>query len=103
MMNMLKVELFTKGKKTYFDNEEGWDLNFKTYDELVQSYKNQNVLPEKVYLEAIQNTNLLADMVEKFEIDKSHKYPEFSKTPREDIYKIINKEINDRKINVTKK
>lgn len=90
-----------KAKKTYFDNEEGWDLNFKTYDELVQSYKNQNVLPEKVYLEAIQNTNLLADMVEEFEIDKSYKYPEFSKTPREDIYKIINKEINDRKINVT--
>lgn len=67
--------ILQKAKNIYFDNEEGWDLTFKTYDELVECYKQQSSLPIAVVLDAIQNTNVLADMIEPFTLDTSHKYP----------------------------
>ena len=57
-------------KNIFFDGEDNWDLKFKTYDELVRSFEIQRSLPEDVYLEAIENTNVMADMVEPFMIDQ---------------------------------
>lgn len=65
-----------KSKKIYFENEEGWDLSFKTYDELIELYKKQNSIPMEDIYEALQNTNRLVDMVEEFELDRSYKYPQ---------------------------
>lgn len=62
-------------KNIHFDGEDSWDLTFHDYDSLVDAYRKQNVLDESVYLDAIENTNLLANMVEEFELDKSTKYP----------------------------
>jgi DNA polymerase-3 subunit alpha len=42
---------------------------------LVEAYRKQNALPEEVYLEAINNTNVMADSVEPFKLDYSKKYP----------------------------
>lgn len=67
--------ILQKSKNIYFDNEDGWDLSFKTYDELISAYEKQGVLPIDVVKEAINNTNVMADMVEEFELDKSYKYP----------------------------
>lgn len=71
------------GKNIHFDGEDMWDLRFKTYDELQTSYAAQKALPKDIYLEAIENTNLLADMVESFEIDCGTKYPDIYDNPRE--------------------
>lgn len=68
-------DILQKAKKIRFDNEEGWDLTFKSYNELVESYKQQNSLPMFVVLEAIENTNRIADMIEEFSMDRSYKYP----------------------------
>lgn len=65
-----------RAKNTFFPSEDGWDLTFKSYDELVSSYISQNSIPLEAALEAIKNTNLIADMVEPFEVDTSPKYPE---------------------------
>jgi len=62
-------------KNIHFSDEDNWDLTFKTYDQLVAAYSEQNAIPEKVYLDAIENTNILADQIESFNIDKSTKYP----------------------------
>ena len=67
--------ILQKSKKVHFDGEENFDLTFKTYDELVEAYRKQDALPEYAYLEAIKNTNVMADMVEPFEIDHNPKYP----------------------------
>ena len=67
--------ILQKSKNIHFDNEDGWDLTFKTYEELVAYYKMQNAIPMEEVLKAINNTNVLADMVEEFEVDKSYKYP----------------------------
>ena len=67
--------LMQKSKGVFFENESDWDLVFKTLDELIDAYQKQGSLPIDVVYEAINNTNALADMVEPFELDRSHKYP----------------------------
>lgn len=67
--------ILQRAKNTYFSDEEGWDLTFKTYDELVESYKIQNSIPMEYVLDAINNTNVLEEMIEPFEIDTQPKYP----------------------------
>ena len=67
--------ILQKSKNVRFDNEDGWDLTFKSYEELVKAYEEQNSLPKDVYIQAIENTNVMADMIETFELDYSHKYP----------------------------
>ena len=67
--------ILQKGKGVFFSDEETWDLTFKTYEELVEAYKEQNSLPEEVYLDVINNTNIMADSIEEFKLDYSKKYP----------------------------
>lgn len=76
-LNKYKAEcrsILQKAKHITFTNEDEFDLTYKSYDELVQMFKAQNSLPEEVYLEAIENTNRMADSVEEFVLDKSFKY-----------------------------
>lgn len=68
-------------KNIRFDDEEGWDLTFKSYDELCAAYEKQGSLPRDIYLEAIENTNRIADMVETFEVDRQTKYPHIYDNP----------------------
>lgn len=70
-------------KNIMFDGEERWDLKFKTYDELVSAYRKQGSLQEAVYMQAIENTNVMADMVESFELDRGTKYPHIYENPDE--------------------
>lgn len=72
-----------QSKNIFFDGEDGWDLRFKTYDELVEAFRLQGVLDESVYMEAIENTNVLADMIEAFDIDCGTKYPKIYSDPEQ--------------------
>lgn len=69
---MLAKDITFKDGET---DESGFDLTYKTYDELVEMFQRQNALPEYAYIEALENTNKLYDMVEDFELDTSIKYP----------------------------
>lgn len=81
--------ILQKSKGIHFDGEDMWDLKFKTYDELIRAYEIQNSLPSNVYMEAIDNTNVLADMIEPFSLDKGTKYPHIYKNPEETFYKKV--------------
>lgn len=70
-------------KDTHFDDEDQWDLKFKTLDQLIRSFEYQGALDEDVYLQAIENTNRIADMVEPFVLDRNTKYPHIYKDPEE--------------------
>ena len=61
-------------KNIDFENEDTFDLTYKSYDELVAMFEAQG-MEKYIYLEAIENTNRMADSVENFELDKSFKYP----------------------------
>lgn len=86
-------------KNIHFAEEDGWDLTFKTYDELCECYKQQNALPEEVYLEAIENTNKMADMVEAYKITNEYKYPHLWEDPIKEFKARINAGYRKRGIN----
>ena len=73
--------ILQKSKGVFFTDEESWDLTFKSYDELVTAYEKQGSLSMEVVKEAINNTNVLADMIEEFEIDRTYKYPHLWENP----------------------
>lgn len=67
--------ILQKAKDIYFEGEDNFHLEFLTYEELVELCKQQNAIPLSAYLEAIANTNKIADMIEEFSLDYSYKYP----------------------------
>lgn len=67
--------ILQKAKNIHFDGEDRFHLEMMSYDELVQLCRMQDALPMNVYLDAIEMTNTVADMVEPFELDYSYKYP----------------------------
>ena len=67
--------ILQKSKRIQYTDEDKFDLTYKSYDELVDLFKKQASLPIDIILNAIENTNVMADSVEDFELDTSFKYP----------------------------
>lgn len=76
--------ILLKRKGQSYGNEDTLNLNWRTYDELVEEFHSQGALPEQFIMQAIDNTNVLADSVEDFTIDTSIKYPILYGSPEED-------------------
>ena len=98
-INKYKAEcrsILQKAKHIEFTNEDEFDLTYKSYDELVDMFRQQNSLPEEVYLKAIENTNVMAASVEDFELDKSFKYPKLYEDEEKVFKQRINKMYQDK-------
>jgi len=99
-LNKYKAEcrsILQKAKKIKYSDEDLYDLTYKSYDELVTAFKNQNALPKEVYLQAIDNTNIMADSVKDFVLDTSFKYPKIYDN-EEEIFDQRLKEFYDYKV-----
>lgn len=83
--------ILQKAKKIAYADEDKFDLTYKSYDELVEMFRNQASLPMDVVLDAIENTNKMADSVEDFELDTAFKYPVLYDNEEE----VFKKRIND--------
>ncbi len=68
-------KILQKSKNIHFDGEDNFYLQMLSYDQLVRLCQVQNALPMEVYLNAIEMTNTVANMVEPFDLDYSYKYP----------------------------
>lgn len=86
-------KILQKSRRVFFENEDNFDMTFKDYQSLVESYHKQNSLPESVVLEAIDNTIVLENMIESFELDLTPKYPQLYENPskvfRDKVYQAI--------------
>ena len=77
-INTYKAEcrsILQKAKHIEFSNEDEYDLTYKSYNELVEMFRQQGSLPMDVILEAIENTNKMAASVTDYELDTEFKYP----------------------------
>lgn len=83
-------------RNTSYGDEDAFDLTYKTYDELVAAFRAQDAIPEELWLGAIQNTNVMADSVQTFELDLSLKYPKLYGSSEADRAKMI--ETTERKL-----
>lgn len=82
-------EILLKAKHNKFDDEEGWDLTFKTYNELISAYEKQDCIPKEIYLQAIENTKLIEDVCEDYDFDLTPKYPNLFDEPEKEFRKSI--------------
>lgn len=67
--------LLLEAKRKSYGNEDNFDLTYKSYDELVEMFARQDTLPQRLYMQAIENTNELAERCENWKLDTSFKYP----------------------------
>ena len=89
-----------RSKNIHFENEDGWDLSFKSYKEIVQMFKKQynESFP---YLEAIEQTNVIADMIDEYQFDTEFKYPKLWYNPEKFIVQRIKEGVKWRGVKVT--
>lgn len=99
-LNQYKAECRTilqLAKKIEFASEDEFDLTYKSYDELVDMFAKQGVLNKQTYLEAINNTNVMADSIEPFELDTSLKYPIlYGEQDEEMLWKVLGDKLKDK-------
>ena len=76
--------ILQKAKKIEYADEDKFDLTYKSYKELVEMFRKQGCdIPFEVILEAIEETNRMADSVEDFVLDTSVKYPKVHENEEE--------------------
>ena len=80
--------LLMRFKEQNYPEENGCDIVWKTYDELIDAYERQGALPRNAFMEAIENTNVMAESVEDWRLDKRPKYPVLYGSPEADEEKL---------------
>ena len=99
-LNQYKAECRTilqLAKKIEFANEDQFDLTYKSYDELVNMFDRQSVLSSDIYLQALENTNIMANSVESFELDTSLKYPIlYGEQDEATLWRVLWNKLNDK-------
>lgn len=81
--HMMGRAVMQKAKNVVFHDEDECDLTWHNYDEMVATFEKQNALPRDVYLEAIEETNRIAAMVEDYDLDYRNKYPRMQNSEEE--------------------
>lgn len=82
-------DLFMDAKNQHYAGEDEMDLAYKSYDELVEAFRRQDAIPEALWMAAIENTNVLADLVKDFKLDISLKYPKLYGSSEADREKLV--------------
>ena len=93
-----------KGKRNGYDSDDEFELWVKTYDEMVSSFQKQrgdfnvDIMSDEIIAQGLQSTLDIANSVEEFKLDKSHKYPKLYKDPEKEFQKRIKQGLKDRGI-----
>ena len=64
-----------KSKNIVFHDEDECNLVWQNGDGIASLFRKQNALPEEAWMDAIAETNRIADMVEDYDLDYTNKYP----------------------------
>ncbi|MBO7693869.1 MAG: DNA polymerase III subunit alpha [Methanobrevibacter sp.] len=91
-INKYKAEcrkILMKAKRIEYTNEDEFDLTMKTYEELVDAFKAQGAIPESIFMEALENTVVMANQCNYSPLDVSIKYPVISDNDKEDLLQCV--------------
>lgn len=89
-------KILLKAKQKSYGTEDDFDLVMRNYEDFKEAFKIQNALPEEVYMEAINNTNVIADQCEEIVDDCKIKYPIVSDDDERDLKALINKKYKEK-------
>ena len=90
--------IMQKAKGTVFHDEDECDLVWHNYNEMVEAFTKQNALPKDVYINAIEETNRIAELIEDYQLDYSNKYPR-RENSEEEFKRRINQGVVEHKLN----
>lgn len=76
--------ILSSAKRKNYENEDNFDLTYKTVDELIKMFEKQGALTQDEIFEAIENTNKAAELCQDFQLDKTIKYPVLYGSPETD-------------------
>lgn len=94
-------------KHIFYEDEEGWFLDYPSYDEAINRFKNQGVLQDSEIYEAMNNTNIILDFdnidlglktIEKLNKDNEKEYELFAEVKLPTIYKDLSQQEKDNKL-----
>lgn len=90
-------DAFLYAKGIVYEDEDGWFLDYPTYDEIIERFKKQGVVPFEKVEEAMNNTLIFKD-VEDIHINKDIKLPSIhkdktQKQKNEILFNIIKEEL----------
>ena len=91
-------KIIKDGKGSKYDDEDNFELWCKSYNEMYKSFKEQSVLTDEEITESLNFTNVVADSIEEFELDRSHKYPRLYDNPEKEFQRVIKEGIHTRGI-----
>lgn len=98
-INKYKAEcrkLLMKAKRIEYTNEDEFDLTMKTYEELINVFKEQNALDENIFMNAITKTTEMANLCEYSPLDISIKYPVISDNDKDDLLNWVRKKYKEK-------
>ena len=94
-------DLFLQAKGIFYEEEDGFVLDYPTYDEIVNRYKEQGILNDNQIKSALDNT-LVFDKYEGIEFNYDIKMPHISKDPNKELGEIIEYEFKKEIPNINK-
>lgn len=96
---LMARKILLQAKKMSFTDEESYDLRLKSYDEVVGMFEKQGCIDMDTVKQALENTNILADRIDPFELDTSIKYPKLYPNPEAQLKRRVNEGVRERGIN----
>ncbi len=88
--------IFLKGKEMFYGDENSFQLDYPSSEEILDRYKIQGVLTKEESLRALNNTLVFKECINVANIDKKIKLPSVSDNPTQELKNIINKEFRNK-------
>lgn len=88
--------IFLKGKEMFYGDENSFQLDYPSSEEILDRYKIQGVLTKEESIRALNNTLIFKECINVANIDKKIKLPSVSDNPTQELKNIINKEFRNK-------
>lgn len=90
-------KIFQLGSEAEFSKDDDYDLTYKPYNSFRNAFIEQGVLDIEDIDNALENTNIVTDAVEQFELDTSFKYPIlYGEKDEQVLLDVLNKKFQDK-------
>lgn len=98
-------KILMKGKNIRFedDDESTFELWWKNYNEMQESFTKQGVLTQEEISQVLNEPSEIVEMIEDFEFDRKPKYPRIFKNPIQQIQKYVLEGYDARGLNLLPK
>lgn len=92
-------DIFLKGKEIFYGDEDSFQLDYPSSDEILKRYEVQGILSKEQAIKSLKNTLVFKQCIDVANIDKKIKLPKVSENPTIELKNIINNEFRNKGFN----